>query len=275
MTAVRSRTKPQDIRWTVVIPYYNEEEFLPRTLDSLKKQSVSSFKLILVNNGSTDRSEEICRKLLEGRQRIETTYVNESTPGQVHALETGIRHVATDYVAICDADTYYPRHYLQQASEMFASSSPAVVALMAANVRGDGNSLWGQLQRAKTILVASILRGQAHTGGYAHLFRTEVLRLAGGYSKELWPYVLKDHELMHRIFKFGLAKYSFHLWCSPSERRSDRSDVRWTLSERLLYHFTPYSMKDWFFYTFLARRFEKRKLSELKLRDRSWETDQN
>ncbi len=263
--------KSDQAQWSVVIPYYNEEKFLPRTIESLKKQTVRNFTLILVNNGSTDRSRQVCEDLLKGRERINSVFVDEAKPGQVHALETGIKQVTTEFVAICDADTYYPRDYLQTASELFARSSPAVVAVMAASVQGDGDSLWGQLQRLKTFCVAQVLRGQAHTGGYAHIFRTEVLRLAGGYSKELWPYVIKDHELMHRIFKFGRSKYSYSLWCSPSDRRGDRSNVRWTLSERLLYHLTPYAMKDWFFYSYLKDRFEERQLNELNLRDRAWD----
>ncbi len=263
--------KKDEIQWTVVIPYYNEEDFLPKTLESLKRQSVRKFKLILVNNGSTDRSLEVCEQQMRGRDRIETIFLDEEKPGQVHALETGIRHVDTEFVAICDADTFYPRDYLQTAEEVFAKSSRAVVAVMAASVTGDAHSMSGQLQRLKTFIVANILRGQLHTGGYAHTFRTEVLKLAGGYSKELWPYVIKDHELMHRIFKFGRSRYAIRHWCSPSDRRSDRSNVRWTLMERVLYHITPYAMKDWFFYTFLAERFEARQMNEVKLRERSWD----
>ncbi len=265
--------KKDEIQWSVVIPYYNEEDYLPNTLESLKRQSVGKFKLILVNNGSTDGSLEICRKHLDGRERIETIYLDEANPGQVHALETGIKAADTEFVAICDADTYYPRDYLQTASDIFKKSSPAVVAVMAASVTGDGNSIGGQLQRLKTYLVAQVFRGQLHTGGYAHAFRTDVLKLAGGYSKDLWPYVIKDHEMMHRVFKFGRAKYSFNHWCQASDRRSDRTNVRWTLFERILYHVTPYAMKDWFFYTFLTKRFEARQMNELKLRDRSWDAN--
>ena len=63
--------KKDEIQWSVVIPYYNEEDYLPNTLESLKRQSVGKFKLILVNNGSTDGSLEICKKHLDGRERIE------------------------------------------------------------------------------------------------------------------------------------------------------------------------------------------------------------
>lgn len=261
----------KDPQWTVVIPYFDEEDFLPTTLESLKRQSLKDFKLILVNNGSTDRSEEICRDLMTNVRKIDTQFVDEPNPGQVHALQAGIALVDTEYVAICDADTFYPRNYLKKANKLFETSSRAIVAVIAVSVKGDGNSLSGEFQRAKTALVARVLRGQAHAGGHAHCFKTDVLRLAGGYSKELWPYVLKDHELMNRIFKFGRSRYSYDFWCSTSERREDRLNVRWTLSERLLYHVTPYALKDWFFYSFLKRRFEGRQLNELKLRDRSWE----
>ena len=85
-----------------------------------------------------------------------------------------------------------------------------------------------------------------------------------------WPYVLEDHEIMQRIFKLGTSRYDFDLWCTPSNRRSDRTSVNWTLGEQVLYHLTPFALKDWFFYSFLARRFAARKLSQLNLREKTW-----
>ncbi|MEL7488416.1 MAG: glycosyltransferase family 2 protein, partial [Pseudomonadota bacterium] len=65
--------------------------------------------------------------------------------------------------------------------------------------------------------------------------------------------------------------YGFDFWCLASDRRGDRTNVRWTLFERLMYHVTPHRWKDWFFYAFLRPRFEARGLSELKLRDRDFD----
>jgi hypothetical protein len=120
-------------------------------------------------------------------------------------------------------------------------------------------------------IIARLLPRQCHTGGYAQSFRTEALRRAGGFSETLWPYVLLDHEVMQRVFKHGAARYHSDHWCQPSPRRADRRNVRWTLAERLLYHATPFALKDWYFYRFLGPRLAARKLGHVNLRDKSWE----
>ena len=45
---------------SIIVPVYNIEEYLPRCIESILAQSYTNFELILVNDGSTDRSGEIC-----------------------------------------------------------------------------------------------------------------------------------------------------------------------------------------------------------------------
>jgi hypothetical protein len=123
---------------------------------------------------------------------------------------------------------------------------------------------------AKVMVVSRLLSHQAHTGGFGQAFRTDAFRAAGGYSAAQWPYVLEDHEIMQRIFKQGRSRYARDLWCITSNRRKDRSAVNWTMGERLLYHGTPFALKDWFFYSFLKKRFEARALANANLREKSW-----
>ena len=74
------------------------------------------------------------------------------------------------------------------------------------------------------------------------------------------------------MMKQGFAAMDAGLWCTSSARRANRTGVRWTLFERLLYHFTPHAAKDWFFYRFLASRFTARGLKDTVLRQRAWAT---
>lgn len=261
--------------WSVVVPYYNEAAgFLEPTLRSLLAQTARPLELILVDNGSTDESAAIARCVAAEFPSVAVRHLTERRPGQVHALEMGLAAVETEFVAICDADTIYPPHYLDHAFALFDRHGPNVVAVLAMGVGVDPDSWNARIKRWKGVILSQVLRNQAHTGGYAHCFRTAALRAAGGYSKRLWPYLLKDHEIIHRLLKQGRTLYHPDQWCQPSNRRLDRSTVRWTLSERLLYHFTPYAAKDWFFYVFLASRFERRGMSDLKLRARAWEAAQ-
>lgn len=251
-------------RWTFVIAYYNEADFLPATLAALAAQSVP-FRLVLVDNGSTDGSDAIARAFTA--PGIEVVHLSEARPGKIHALETAMAELTTEFCAFGDADTYYPTHYLAEAERTF-DADPRTVAVMALGVDASGQKLRRALYSG---FVTKLLSKQTHTGGYGQAFRTAALVQAGGFSEKLWPYVLLDHEIMQRVAKLGRVVYPYDFWAKPSPRRSDRRRVRWTLGERLLYHATPFAAKDWFFYRFLGPRLKARGITHLNLRDKPWE----
>lgn len=254
------------MRWSIVIPVYNEADFLPQTLTSIIAQT-TAVDLIIVDNGSTDGCIDNARKQLAAHPG-KVTFLHEPRPGQVYALQTGIAAVDTEFTAICDADTYYPPHYLAAATSLFYAKGADYVAACA-YLRREGlfNGLMSMMHR---LLAARILPHQNHTSGAAQTFRTSALKAAGGYDPALWPYVLKDHELMHRVLKQGQQIYHSNFWCTTSDRRSDRRNVRWTLAERVIYHLTPRARQHDFFYRFLANRFDARGQRDTVLRDRNW-----
>lgn len=257
------------LRWTVVIPVFNEAGFLPATLASLIAQE-RPFHLLLVDNGSTDGGIAEARRQLAA-SGVRHEILEEARPGQVHALAAGLARVETEFVAVCDADTLYPPGYLTAAERLFEAGGEGRVMVCAWLRPDDGDARRAFLARSHRLLAARLWPRQNHTSGAGQCFRTASLRAAGGYDGAHWPYVLKDHELAHRMLKLGTQAYHVDLWCTPSSRRADRTAVRWTLGERLLYHATPFAMKDWFFYRFLARRLHGRNQRDTVLRQRSWE----
>lgn len=260
-------------RWTVVIPCYNEEAFIGATLASLAAQT-ERFALIVVDNASTDASAAVVRAWAAAHPHIATHLIDEPKPGQVHALRAGLLAVTTELVAVCDADTEYPPAYLARAAALFDARGPETVAVLAHDaVAGAEATLPARARRwLYSNVIPFLLSGQAHAGGYAHCYRTAALGAAGGYDAAIWPYVVKDHELAHRMLKQGNIAYATDHWCVPSLRRADRKGVRWTLFERIVYHATPFALKDWFFYDFLAKRFVGRKQTDVVLRQREWTT---
>lgn len=258
--------------WTVVIPYYNERAFLPATLASLLAQTRRPARLVLVDNASTDGSEEAARAALEGATELKVDYLREERPGKINALRAARDHLKTEFVALCDADTHYPPHYLARGETLMRGGGGRIVAAMAVGVMGDAASLRSRLYRAKTLAVSKLLGKQAHTGGFGQMFRTDAYLESGGYDAEIWPYMMADHEILQRILKRGRAAYAYDLWCRTSDRRSNASAVYWTLAERLLYHVTPFAKKDWYFYDYLGPRMKQRKMENAKLRERTWES---
>jgi glycosyltransferase involved in cell wall biosynthesis len=250
--------------WTVVIPFYNEYDFIADTLGCVARQTVAA-RVILVDNGSTDGSAALavatCKLL-----HVPYELVSEPRKGKVAALEAGLVRVNTRFVATWDADTHYPDHYLAHAQSLLERSGTAIAG---AYYAAPDASRWRRLRTAMhKQLMSRVLLRQCHTGGAGQAFCTSALRAAGGFSAQQWNLVLEDHEIIHRVMRHGKMRYAHGLWCSPSSRVRDRAPAKWTVLEQLCYHAAMPVAGDWFFYRFLRPRLAARKLSSESLRER-------
>jgi glycosyltransferase involved in cell wall biosynthesis len=255
------------LRWTVVLAFYNEAGDIAPTLRQLALQS-RPFRLVLVDNGSTDDSVAVCHAALRDTGVDYVILHEDRIAGQTAALACGLATVDTEFVATCDADTYYPSSYLRDAELLFDRGGSAVVAACAHYNPAHRGFLHSLVSAVHQVGAARLLPRQAHVGAAGQCFRTEALRRAGGYCPHRWPYLLGDHEIMHRVLKQGRQAMALTHWCGPSDRRA--FPLRWSLVERALYHLVPFAAKDRYF-RWLGRRFEKRGLIAARLRERGWE----
>lgn len=254
---------------TILLPFYNEEGWIGATVDSLAAQTDRRFRLLLLDNGSTDQGAAEARRHLASLSDIKADIQPARTPGKVNALAAGLTRVDTPYVAICDADTRYPPGYVAQCLALF-TGQPDIAAVMAIDLYHPPGSP-GAVQRIDRILRKTRrYRNQCHAGGYAQAYRTDALRTAGGFDMDRWPFVLEDHEIVHRVMGMGRVVYDAGHYCFPSQRRADRGSVSWTWSERLLYRFMSRRRMDWFFYDFLWHRLERRNAYSVALRAKDW-----
>lgn len=85
---------------SVVIPMFNAEKYVAQTILSVLSQSYLNTEVLIVDDGSTDRSVEICKHFLDSRIKI----ISQENRGLAGARNTGIRHASGDYIALIDAD---------------------------------------------------------------------------------------------------------------------------------------------------------------------------
>lgn len=253
---------------TFILPYFNEEEWIGATIDSLVAQEDQRFRLLLIDNGSTDESALVAARhaaVLGDRCLM----VSCSRPGKTHALALGVAMTVTRYLAVCDADTHYPASYSAAVLRLFAAD-PKPAAVMAIGLYGPPELKSSRARFRRVLGKARRHPLKCHTGGYGQAFDTAMLKEAGGFDPERWPYVLEDHEVAHRLNSFGPARYDPTLFCITSPRRICRRKVSWTVIERLIYRFTPGHSLGWFFYAYLGPRLEARGCLAVVLREKSW-----
>lgn len=260
--------------WAVVIPFFNEEDFLESCLFCIIQQMKRPAQVILVNNASSDASPLIAQAFAEKYGHLyDIELVDEPEPGKIKALATGTAKVNTTYFAVWDADTFYPPFYLERAHAAYQKSRKAIAAVIAANLKRPVISYKSLSHILKIQLASKVFRSECQVGGYAQTFRTDLYRQVGGFDVAIWPFVLGDHEICQRLLKVGKLRYPVAMWCLASKRRKNRQRVSWTRMEQILYRYTPFFLKDWFFYSFLKPRFKARGLMVQRLREQPWRVE--
>ena len=87
---------------SVIVPVYNVEEYLEECLDSIKNQTFTDFEVILVNDGSTDNSQEICEKFCVQDTRFQL--INQENQGQSIARNIGVAESKGKFIVFIDSD---------------------------------------------------------------------------------------------------------------------------------------------------------------------------
>ena len=91
------------IKISVIVPIYNAEKYLELCLDSIVNQTLKDIEIILIDDGSTDGSAEICKKYLSDSR---VTYYHKENEGLAAARDDGMLRATGEYVGFVDADDW-------------------------------------------------------------------------------------------------------------------------------------------------------------------------
>ena len=196
---------------TIVVPYYNREQFLPRTLNSIAESGYRPIHLILVNNHSTDRSLQICEEFAENHRSDDFSILLADEPegGAAKARNRGLALCTTPFVYFFDSDDLFDKDFLPEVMPQLDESSDLIAVPTMVSVGGKPPVT--RIFRQTASPVAQILTG--HLSTQAMVFRTSFLRRIGGWNESLPMW--NDWELGIRVLDAGprmkwLTNRSFH-----------------------------------------------------------------
>lgn len=93
---------------SIIIPVYNEHKYIVQCLQSVAKQQISAFEVIIVDNNCTDTSIELARQFPFVR------VIEEKTQGMIAARNAGFNAAQGDIIARCDADSKLPPNWIKR-----------------------------------------------------------------------------------------------------------------------------------------------------------------
>lgn len=167
---------------SVILPTYNREEMLPRSIDSILEQTFQDFELIVVDDASTDDTTAVIDQYDDPRIQFVS---HEENRGGGAARNTGIDRAEGEYIAFLDSDDEWKPSKLQRQIERLESSSEAwIAAYCDYRVRMQG--LTEHFKNALKHVIGSVTKStQGTEGGEELIPEVLMMRLSAGAGSTL------------------------------------------------------------------------------------------
>lgn len=158
---------------SVIVPIYKVESYIESTVHSVLKQTYQNFELLIIDDGSPDRSVEICQQFTDSRLRL----IRQSNRGLAGARNTGIRHAQGAYLAFLDGDDLWLPDKLEKHVHHLESSPKVGLSFSRSEFIDESGNRSGTYTMPKLteITPPDLLRDNPIGNGSAAVLRREVL----------------------------------------------------------------------------------------------------
>ena len=96
---------------SIIVPIYNGDRYIENLIECINKQKYKSYEVILVNDGSTDKTDSICQELLKNNNKIK--YIKKENTGVSDSRNQGMSIATGEYICFVDVDDMISENYLK------------------------------------------------------------------------------------------------------------------------------------------------------------------
>lgn len=189
---------------SVVMSVYNGQKHLEKTINSVLSQKNVDLEFIIVNDGSTDKSEIIIRSIMKEDSRV--SLINQTNIGLTRALIVGCDVAKGEYIARQDVgDTSVPGRLRAQLDLLIQDKDIALISSGVVFLTTEGDELYSIIQSEEEALTGlkktniKTIQGPPHHGCVT--FRKSIYKRVGGYRKEF--IYAQDLDLWTRMVEYG------------------------------------------------------------------------
>jgi glycosyltransferase involved in cell wall biosynthesis len=192
---------------SVIIPAYNAMTYLPKTVESVFKQTFTDFEVIIVNDGSSDGIEQWVNTITDRRVKL----ISQKNQGAAAARNTGIAHAKGAYIAFVDSDDLWEASKLEkQVYCLDNNPNVGLVYVWVASIDAKGNHL-GKIYSNDSCgyVWEKMVQGNIVWSGSASMVRRDCFEKLGVFDQNLR--FAEDWEMWIRISR----NYSFAVIKEP------------------------------------------------------------
>lgn len=168
-------------QFSIIIPVYNAEKIITRCLESLARQTFRDFEVVMVDDGSKDRSAAVIESFLSVHNDISAQLLRQQNAGAGVARNVGICHSKGEYIVFLDSDDYVEDDYLECVNEKIDSEKADVVFIDiirekegGAVIRHEDMSRFASLGKER--LIRWQLTGKTPWGGCRKVVRSSIIK---------------------------------------------------------------------------------------------------
>lgn len=178
---------------SVVIPIYNAQRTIVRTLESVYRQTYPALEWILLNDGSTDSSMELVKEFLD-EHHVDAVVIDRENKGVSYTRNEGIRKASGTYVAFLDADDQWLPDKIQMQVDCMKETGADLVSCQKTQVPADSPV-------SSITLKKLLFKNYLFTSGV--MVRRQVLLDTGGFQEDmrygedyhLWLRIVQKHDI--------------------------------------------------------------------------------
>lgn len=141
---------------SIIVPIFNSEKYIAQTITSVIEQTYTNWELFLINDGSTDKSEEIIKEFEKVNRRIYVINLKISSGGPAKPRNIGLEKSKGEYIAFLDNDDLWDKEKLSFQIEEISKNNLDIFC-SSARVINQNNELIGELDKSKSFKFISSL----------------------------------------------------------------------------------------------------------------------
>lgn len=182
---------------SIIVPVYNTGNFLYQCIDSLINQTYKNIEIILINDGSTDNSLDICELFKKIDSRV--IVINQSNQGVSQARNQGIKKARGDYIGFVDSDDYVDIHMYEKMLDKIKLEGTQCATLLNFTVRPRNNRDFDSYSPIESITaIEELFLLRFPTSMCAYLYDAKIVKNIE-LSKDI--HFFEDFEFNYKLLK--------------------------------------------------------------------------